>query len=112
MGDSGGPFVCRDKSNRWVLHGAVSWGSRTCSAGQNEFTVFARVAEFVNWIKQHVGNIQPPPGTPSPPTPSPPSPSSGKNIYNNNVILMGIIHRVWFPIHPIQRLIMHEIPKE
>ncbi|CAB3984307.1 MAM and LDL-receptor class A domain-containing 1-like isoform X1 [Paramuricea clavata] len=57
-GDSGGPFVCRDNSsNPWILQGAVSWGTRTCSAGHNEFTVFARVAEFVNWIKQQVGNV-------------------------------------------------------
>ncbi|CAB4025346.1 Chymotrypsin-like protease CTRL-1, partial [Paramuricea clavata] len=55
QGDSGGPFVCRDKSsNRWILQGAVSWGTRTCSAGYNQFTVFARVSEFANWIKQHV----------------------------------------------------------
>jgi hypothetical protein len=85
MGDSGGPFVCRDRStNRWILHGAVSWGSRTCSAGHNEFTVFARVSEFVSWINKHVGTTQPPgPQTPPPPSPpSPPSPSSGKNSYN------------------------------
>lgn len=94
MGDSGGPFVCRDKSSqRWVLHGAVSWGSRTCSAGHNEFTVFARVSEFVNWIKQHVGNVQPPPGpqTPAPPTPPPPGGSSGNNnnksLYKLNTLL-------------------------
>jgi secreted trypsin-like serine protease len=76
-GDSGGPFVCRDNSsNPWILHGAVSWGTRTCSAGHNEFTVFARVAEFVNWIKQQVGNVQP-----SLPPPSPPRPSSGNNLF-------------------------------
>ena len=75
-GDSGGPFVCRYKSsNHWILQGAVSWGSRSCSAGRNEFTVFARVAEFANWIKQHVGNVQPPP-------PSPPHVSSGNNSFN------------------------------
>ena len=95
MGDSGGPFVCRDKSsNRWVLHGAVSWGSRTCSAGQNEFTVFARVAEFVDWIKQYVGNVQPPPQTPPPPspqTPKPPLPSSGMIDFINNSILVGAV---------------------
>ncbi|XP_028396414.1 MAM and LDL-receptor class A domain-containing protein 2-like [Dendronephthya gigantea] len=90
MGDSGGPFVCRDGSNRWVLHGAVSWGSRTCSAGHNEFTVFARVSEFVDWIKRYVGDVQPPPPspqTPRPPqTPSPPQPSSANcNFDSGNI---------------------------
>ncbi|CAB3993158.1 MAM and LDL-receptor class A domain-containing 1-like isoform X2, partial [Paramuricea clavata] len=67
FGDSGGPFVCRDKSsNRWILQGAVSWGTRTCSAGHNEFTVFARVAEFAIWIKQQIGNVQPLPPLPHP----------------------------------------------
>jgi secreted trypsin-like serine protease len=75
-GDSGGPFVCRDKSsqNRWILQGAVSWGTTTCSAGHNQFTVFARVAEFANWIKQHVGNVQP--------LPPSPHPLSGNNSFN------------------------------
>ena len=50
IGDSGGPFVCQTGSNgRWKLHGAVSWGSGTCSA-RSSFTVFARVAQFRSWI--------------------------------------------------------------
>ncbi len=55
-GDSGGPFVCQTGANgRWVLHGAVSWGSGRCDASQG-YTVFARIAEFRSWIDQHVGS--------------------------------------------------------
>ena len=54
-GDSGGPYVCQNAAGRWVLQGAVSWGSGSCSASQM-FTVFARVAKFKNWIDQHVAS--------------------------------------------------------
>ncbi len=49
-GDSGGPLVCLDAStNRYVLHGAVSWGSYTCSAAEM-YTVFSRVQSLKGWI--------------------------------------------------------------
>ena len=48
-GDSGGPYVCQDNRGRWVLQGAVSWGSQRCDAREN-FTVFARVSQFRAWI--------------------------------------------------------------
>ena len=48
-GDSGGPYVCQKSDKRWVLEGAVSWGSPTCSAHER-YTVFARIAKFRNWI--------------------------------------------------------------
>ena len=48
-GDSGGPYVCGDSTNRFVLHGAVSWGSPRCAASER-YTVFARVAKFRQWI--------------------------------------------------------------
>ena len=49
-GDSGGPFVCKDPwTKRFVLQGAVSWGSPTCNA-YDRYTVFARVAKFREWI--------------------------------------------------------------
>ena len=71
MGDSGGPFVCRDRTNdRWYLHGAVSWGTRTCSAEQDKFTVFARISEVADWIKDNVGGDLPPP-VPTTISPSP-----------------------------------------
>ncbi len=50
-GDSGGPFVCK-YGNQWTLHGAVSWGSGICST-RYAYTVFARVANFRNWIYQN-----------------------------------------------------------
>ena len=53
-GDSGGPYVCRNSAGRYVLQGAVSWGSPRCSAAER-YTVFARVAEFRNWIDQKIG---------------------------------------------------------
>lgn len=52
-GDSGGPYVCQASNGRWVLQGAVSWGSPRCSAAER-YTVFARVAKFRNWISQYV----------------------------------------------------------
>lgn len=48
-GDSGGPYVCQKSDKRWVLQGAMSWGSPTCDAHER-YTVFARIAELRNWI--------------------------------------------------------------
>ena len=54
-GDSGGPYVCLNSDNTtYTLHGAVSWGSASCQASQL-YTVFARVTEFLPWIKSHTG---------------------------------------------------------
>ncbi|XP_074613343.1 MAM and LDL-receptor class A domain-containing protein 1-like isoform X4 [Acropora palmata] len=54
-GDSGGPYVCLNSDKRtYTLHGAVSWGSASCQASQL-YTVFARVTEFLPWIKNHTG---------------------------------------------------------
>lgn len=47
-GDSGGPFVCRER-RLWVLRGAVSWGDHRCRAGST-FSVFTRISTFVDWI--------------------------------------------------------------
>merc|ERR1711872_753554 len=55
-GDSGGPFVCKTGSgDRWVLQGAVSWGSGRCDASAG-YTVFARVSQFKSWIDQQMAN--------------------------------------------------------
>ncbi|KAK3744449.1 hypothetical protein QZH41_012870, partial [Actinostola sp. cb2023] len=70
FGDSGGPFVCKGRNNKWYLQGAVSWGTRSCSAGKNQYTVFARISKFVNWIREHISAT--PTGTPPPQTPPPP----------------------------------------
>ena len=50
-GDSGGPFVCQNGDGSWTLHGAVSWGSPRCDS-KEAYSVFARVAEFRNWIDE------------------------------------------------------------
>ncbi|XP_068709846.1 MAM and LDL-receptor class A domain-containing protein 1-like isoform X3 [Montipora foliosa] len=70
-GDSGGPYVCLNADQKtYTLHGAVSWGSPTCNSSQL-YTVFARVTQFLPWIKQHKehgdgegGSSPPPPRTP------------------------------------------------
>ena len=55
-GDSGGPFVCKDASGKFVLQGAVSWGSQSCNFNQQnkQYTVFARISEFRDWIDQNM----------------------------------------------------------
>lgn len=52
-GDSGGPLVCKAAEGRYVLHGAVSWGSETCNFNQEnkQYTVFARISELRDWIE-------------------------------------------------------------
>jgi len=49
-GDSGGPLVC-PIGGRWVLHGAVSWGSGKCETYE-AYTVFARISELRPWMDQ------------------------------------------------------------
>ena len=53
-GDSGGPYVCQSSGGKWFLQGAASWASLRCAASEL-YTVFARVAQFRNWIRQHTG---------------------------------------------------------
>ena len=55
-GDSGGPYVCPDSTGRYFIHGDVSWGSPRCDTNQ-AYTVFARVTEFVDWIKQSLRDL-------------------------------------------------------
>ncbi|XP_057313089.1 chymotrypsin-like elastase family member 1 [Hydractinia symbiolongicarpus] len=52
-GDSGGPFVCKNKKGKWVLHGIVSWGSARCDA-KHRYTVFAKVSRYLHWIKNNM----------------------------------------------------------
>ncbi|CAH1784764.1 unnamed protein product, partial [Owenia fusiformis] len=49
FGDSGGPLMCRDKGEKWIQHGIVSWGPvRSCGKKSG---VYTKVANYVNWIK-------------------------------------------------------------
>lgn len=52
-GDSGGPFVCKNKRGQWVVEGAVSWGSSQCDS-RLMYTVFARVSKYLDWIKDRI----------------------------------------------------------
>lgn len=70
-GDSGGPLVC-EMGGKWYLHGAVSFGRRSCPT--THFTVFARITTYKSWILQKIGEGSGGPNTPMPPqTPRPPS---------------------------------------
>ena len=52
-GDSGGPFVCQDKSGTWYLHGIVSWGSPSCNS-KYAYSVFSKVAHFRHWMDRYI----------------------------------------------------------
>lgn len=49
QGDSGGPYVCLSAKNKWVLQGAVSWGSSECD-NKHKYTVFTKVVNYLDWI--------------------------------------------------------------
>ena len=54
QGDSGGPFVCQSRSGSWELYGAVSWGSRDCSASPNQYSVYANIYNLKRWIDYYM----------------------------------------------------------
>ena len=50
QGDSGGPLVYKNPSDdRWYVVGIVSWGY-----GCGQGTVFARVSNYISWIKNKI----------------------------------------------------------
>jgi len=64
-GDSGGPLYLAkvgsngiptlDGSEPLYLIGIVSFGSKTCGIGKPG--IYTRVADFIPWIRQHIGNM-------------------------------------------------------
>ncbi|XP_049633645.1 probable threonine protease PRSS50 [Suncus etruscus] len=52
-GDSGGPLAC-EVEGKWILAGVLSW-EKACSRAQNP-DVYARITEYSQWIKSHLGN--------------------------------------------------------
>jgi secreted trypsin-like serine protease len=64
QGDSGGPVVQRDlTTGGWVQVGIVSWGEGC--AQPDKFGVYTRVAEYADWIDQHIGATAREPGKPA-----------------------------------------------
>jgi len=51
-GDSGGPLFCKNKNNKYEVHGIASFVAGKCSVKAP--TVFARVTEYIDWIESMV----------------------------------------------------------
>ncbi|CAB3987219.1 chymotrypsinogen B-like [Paramuricea clavata] len=59
MGDSGGPYVCRNLQGYWVLQGITSWGSRSCRVSER-YSVFSKVNMFTSWIEKVMNGTEGP----------------------------------------------------
>lgn len=53
-GDSGGPVVCMNSDGQYVLQGVVAWGSPKCSLAKDRYSVFTRVARYIDWINSAI----------------------------------------------------------
>lgn len=54
QGDSGGPLTTTNLQGETKLIGVVSWGRGDCSGGATSPTVYTKVANYIDWINQHI----------------------------------------------------------
>ena len=59
LGDSGGPYVCRNSKGYWVLQGITSWGSKRCLVSER-YSVFTKVRVFTSWIDRVMNGTEEP----------------------------------------------------
>ncbi|XP_077998260.1 mannan-binding lectin serine protease 1-like [Glandiceps talaboti] len=54
-GDSGGPLMFEDEETfRYYVYGSVSWGRPDQCADEDSYGVYARVGNFISWIKETI----------------------------------------------------------
>jgi hypothetical protein len=75
FGDSGGPLVTRAADGAWTQVGVVSYGTSDDCGRRGNFSGYANVGFFADWITQRVGAAAPAPATPSPTAAPPARPS-------------------------------------
>lgn len=51
QGDSGGPLLCQHGSDKWEVHGVVSFGPTGCIV-ENKPSVFTRTTAYFPWIEK------------------------------------------------------------
>jgi secreted trypsin-like serine protease len=55
-GDSGGPLACVNNKGYYELMGLVSFGSQDACGQANEYGVYSRVPQYIDWIQESVTN--------------------------------------------------------
>uniref|UniRef100_A0A4W3I142 Zgc:112285 n=1 Tax=Callorhinchus milii TaxID=7868 RepID=A0A4W3I142_CALMI len=50
QGDSGGPLLCQIHSDKWEVHGVVSFGPIGCTV-ENKPSVFTRIITYIPWME-------------------------------------------------------------
>lgn len=53
-GDSGGALVTKDEYGVTKQIGIVSWGKAKCIGGRNSPSIYTKVANYIDWIKQYI----------------------------------------------------------